>query len=292
VDLYFIYFIKNNLDKSTKENCYSGRVIIKNIYLAFIKIRLQQIFEYRGAFFSGVFAQLLFYGTSFFLTWIMVNHFKTLNGWTPYEVLFLFSLNLLSYSISAFFIFSSFINLSQLIQSGDFDTVYIKPMNPFLFLIFSNFNVGYFSHFTLSSIVMVLCIIKTGISMTVINVIMLILVLLGASLIQAAAMMFTSIPSFWLIRTNTLPVVFFSELKKFIQYPLSLYGTAVQVFFTLIIPYAFINFYPAQFFLGKKDFLIFHPVFQYLTPAVGILLFFLAYRFWLFGLKNYASTGS
>ena len=44
--------------------------------------------------------------------------------------------------------------------------------------------------------------------------------------------------------------------------------------------------------LEKNDFLMFHPVVQFLTPAVGILLAFLAYRFWLLGLKHYNSSGS
>jgi ABC-2 type transport system permease protein len=59
-----------------------------------------------------------------------------------------------------------------------------------------------------------------------------------------------------------------------------------------VLPYAFINFYPAQFILGKEDYLGFPPVLVYLTPAVGIILFVVAYQFWRVGLNHYKSTGS
>jgi ABC-2 type transport system permease protein len=279
------------MGKGQKESDYSGRLIIL-LYLRFIKLRFQSIIEYRGAFVAGVIAQIFYYAVFFSLIWIMISHFKTMNGWKPMEVMFLYALNLLSYSISACFVFLPFVNLPQLIQSGEFDAVCIKPMNPFLFLVTSNFNVAYLAHFSLSLAVMIFCIIQLKIAINWLTFFLLIIFILGAGLIQASAMLITSIPAFWIIQNTGLQSVFFFELKAFIQYPLSLYNRIIQIFFTFIIPYAFINFYPAQYFLKKNDFLMFHPSFQFLTPFVGLLLFFLAYRFWLLGLKNYQSTGS
>ncbi|KAB2846375.1 MAG: ABC transporter permease, partial [Ignavibacterium sp.] len=115
---------------------------------------------------------------------------------------------------------------------------------------------------------------------------------LSGALIQGAAFIFTSVPSFWLVQSNSLMDIFIWDLKSFIRYPISAYHRIIQVILTLIIPYAFINFYPAQYFLNKNDFLMFHPVFQYLSPLVGVLLFIFAYRFWNTGINHYKSTGS
>jgi ABC-2 type transport system permease protein len=65
----------------------------------------------------------------------------------------------------------------------------------------------------------------------------------------------------------------------------------VQVILTFILPYGFINFYPAQLFLGKDDYL-FHPSLPYATLPVGLGLFSLAYRFWRYGINRYQGTGS
>lgn len=261
------------------------------MYWEFIKIRLKRMVEYRGAFLTGAFAQTISYGTTFILMWILISKFKTLNGWKSYEVLFLYAFDLCSYALAAFFIFNLSNILPNMIQTGEFDDVLTKPLNPFVHIVCREFNIGYFTHISLSVFVFILCFKKLYISVSILKIAFLVICLLGAALIQAAGMLATTVPSFWLVQNNSLRYIFFN-VKNFIQYPVSLYNRAIQIFLTIIVPYAFINFYPAQYFLRKDDFMIFHPVFQYLTPAVGIVLLILAYRFWLLGVNSYKSTGS
>lgn len=56
---------------------------------------------------------------------------------------------------------------------------------------------------------------------------------------------------------------------------------------TWIIPYGFTSFYPASYLVGRKTGWIASA-----SPLVAAGLLFAAYRFWLFGLKHYAGTGS
>ena len=85
---------------------------------------------------------------------------------------------------------------------------------------------------------------------------------------------------------------FYYESIPFIRYPITIFPLFMQVILTYILPYAFINFFPAQYFLGKTDFSIFSPMFQYLTPLVGVVAFSISIWFWNWGLKKYQSTGS
>lgn len=262
------------------------------LYLQFIKIRLQSMIEYRATFLTGAVAQFVSYGSTFLLVWVMVNQFGTLSGWNPYEVMFLYSLNLGSYAITGYFLFNLCFRLPTLIQTGEFDEVLTKPLNPLLYIVCRDFNYGYFSHLILSIVIMTICFIKLGIVVTFLKLILLVVVILAAALIQGAALLFTSVPSFWLVRGNSLMKTFFFDVKDFIQYPISLYNKTIQIMLTFVFPYAFISFYPAQYFLEKNDFLMFHPIFQYLTPIVGVVMFVLAYGFWNLGINNYKSTGS
>lgn len=263
-----------------------------DLYLEFIKIRLQSMLEYRKAFFTGAVAQAISYTTEFLLIWVMIQKFQTIAGWSAYEVMFLYALNLLSYALAGFFLYNPCVEmLSPMLQSGEFDEVLIKPLNPLLYLSSSTFCYGYFSHVTLSAIIITLCFIKLGITMTFAKVVFLLITAFSGALIQGAAFLFTSVPSFWLVKGDSLRSFMWMS-RYFIQYPLSVYHQLIQVLLTLIIPYAFVNFYPAQYFLSKNDFLMFHPIFQYLPPVVGVLLMIGAYRFWQLGLKHYKSTGS
>ncbi|MNR23971.1 hypothetical protein D3C85_1410250 [compost metagenome] len=140
--------------------------------------------------------------------------------------------------------------------------------------------------------VIVICFKNLHIAWSPINILFLVLVLLGGALIQGAAFLFTSVPAFWITNNTALIDLFMFDLKRFVQYPISAYSKFIQVLLTLILPYAFINFYPAQFFLGKNDFLMFHPWIQFLTPVLGVILFTCALMFFYKGIKYYNSTGS
>ncbi|MCW8965871.1 MAG: ABC-2 family transporter protein, partial [Candidatus Pacearchaeota archaeon] len=125
--------------------------------------------EYRGAFLTGALAQTISYGTTFILIWIMVNKFKTLNGWQAYEILFLYAYDLCSYALAAFFTFNLSSILPVMIQTGEFDDILTKPLNPFIHIVSREFNIGYFSHISLSIFVFILCFIKLSIKLTFIK---------------------------------------------------------------------------------------------------------------------------
>jgi len=136
-----------------------------------------------------------------------------------------------------------------------------------------------------------MCFGKLGISFTFGKTIWLIVTLLGGSLIQGALNLIASIPAFWTTNNTSLQNIKWGAYE-FVRYPINIYNKFVQVFLTLVVPYAFVNFYPAQYFLSKTDYNMFGPAMQYLTPVVGIALASLAYFLWLQGLKHYKSTGS
>lgn len=260
------------------------------LYLQFIKIRLTSIVAYRGSFFAGVVAQMLSYGAGFFTTWLLVNAFHELNGWTPYEVLLLYGMNLFSYALAAFFFFDLATGIEDLVICGRLDGVLTKPVNPFLYLICNGFNVAYFSHISLALITIIISFRGLGIRLSLIMQGMLALSILGAAMIHAAALIITSVPAVWMLRVRFSEILYWG-MRDFINYPLSIYNKVVQVILTFILPYAFISFYPAQLFLGKEDHL-FHSSFPYATLPVGLGLLFLAYRFWRYGINRYQGTGT
>ena len=81
--------------------------------------------------------------------------------------------------------------------------------------------------------------------------------------------------------------VFTDGGKYLAEYPISIYKKGMIFIFTFIIPYAFINYYPLLFILGKNNNILFafSPilVFIYLIPCLIIFNI---------GLKRYSSAGS
>jgi ABC-2 type transport system permease protein len=262
------------------------------LYLQLILIQLQSMMEYRAVFLFGAVAQALAYGAHFLLIWVMVNKFDGIAGWSPYEVTLLYGLNLFSYSTAGIFCLNSFYGLGGMIRSGEFDNVLTKPLNPFLLISFRQFNYGYFSHLSLSGFVIALSWARLEIPVTGTNLLFLLVTLVSGALIQAAMFIFTGVPAFWIVRSEGLAEILMWDVGYFVRYPITVYNSGIQILLTLIVPYAFVSFYPVQFFLAKNDVCMFHPVFRFLSPVVGAAMFAAAYRFWRFGLDRYESTGS
>jgi ABC-2 type transport system permease protein len=81
-------------------------------------------------------------------------------------------------------------------------------------------------------------------------------------------------------------------LRMLNENPVSIFPRFIQIFLTAIIPFAFVSFYPAQYFLGKEDFMMFHPALQYLTPVVGLFTLCVSGLIWSRGVNRYKSSGS
>lgn len=261
------------------------------LYRRFIVVHLKTMMEYRFTFFMDMFIQVFTYVISYLGIWIILNRFHSINGWGFYEVMFLYNLNLFSYGVSGLFFWSPMLGLGGMVQSGTFDNILIRPMNPFLHLISRKFMHHFLGHLFLGTIVFIICFKNLSIEWTISKVLWFSIVMLGAVLIQSSLMIIAGTVSFWFVKSSSLVETTIYGLRRFLDYPISIYDKWVQVVLTFVIPYGFVNFYPARLFLNKTDGL-FHPSFGYGAPVVGLALFLLAYRFWCFGIKHYQSTGS
>lgn len=262
-----------------------------SLYFDFIKIKLKGMTEYPGAFWAESIAKMMGWAANLIIIYLMVYRFKNVLSWSAYEVLMLYSINATSYSLAGFLMFNAFGTLSRHIQMGTFDEMLTKPMNPFFYLCFKGFSTGYIGNLISTVTAMVVCIVKLNIPMSFINVFYLVIIIIGSTLIHSGMFMFANVPVFWIVKADAL-LSFRWALDEFIRYPISIYDRWIQVMLTFVLPIAFVNFYPVQYFLKKNDFLGFSPVLAHMTPVIGIILFALGYMFFFAGIRNYKSTGS
>lgn len=260
------------------------------LYFLFAKQTIRSEMSHRASFITGVIGQWLSYGATFATLYFMISNFGNLGGWSADEVLFLYAFNLLSYALAACIFFTPCANLSSKIRTGEFDSALTKPMTPFMHEIYNGFNFGYIGHTILSVFIIAISISKTSLTLTPINILMFLLMLISSALIQAALLIFSSSISFVTVNANPAGTIVYN-LKKFIDYPITIYGAGIQILLTVLLPVAFINFYPVCALLNSPA-SIFPDFTAFLTPLVAIFLFCLSIKTWNLGLSKYQSSGS
>jgi ABC-2 type transport system permease protein len=115
------------------------------------------------------------------------------------------------------------------------------------------------------------------------------LALLGASAIQAAGLIALGSLAFWIVRSDVAFDLYF-RLRRFLAYPLTLYGVGVLWLLTLVVPLAFVNFYPAALILGK-DPTIPPSAIGWVAPVVGLAAVLLSNRLFSAGVSAYQGAG-
>ncbi len=260
-----------------------------SVFWQFVRLRMKERMEYRAAYVLGIVAQIWGYSAQYLAVWLLLHRFRAIHGWSWPQIAFLYSLDLFTYALGAAFTFSPMTELEQMVEQGTFDGVLVQPTNPYIYLTARMYNLGYLAHVILSGVVLVWAIGQLSIHWTVLTVLYLFLVLVSGVLLQAAAFTLLGAGAFIFVRTKFLFSLYYS-FKTFISYPVSVYGTFVQVLLTAVIPLAFINFYPATILLSK-DGQLFPGWVGWLAPLIGPLMFLMAYKVWMYGVDKYQSAG-
>jgi ABC-2 type transport system permease protein len=264
------------------------------LYARFLRVYMKAQLEYRFSFFGDVFVNMMTFVTLYLSFWVLFRAFQNINGWTYWEVVFLYNLNLITYAISSLFFWAPMKNLENMVRSGEFDHFLTRPLRPLTVLVFRQFQHTFIGHIIVSIVVFVLCTFQLNIHWSWSSVLFIILSVIGGSFIQAGIIIIAGSSAFWVVRSTAIVDISIYAIRNYINYPISIYGRSIQLFLTFLIPYAFVNFYPAAAFLNKDEGFAgsFQNLYQYSSLIIGALLFIIALLVFQKGVKRYESSGS
>ena len=171
------------------------------------------------------------------------------------------------------------------IRNGEFDKILLRPVHPIISIIGSTKEFVAFGYLVLGLVMTVSMFIELAIPVTVALIIKLIVFsICGAAIIGAINTIF-SITSFWTHRSNEI-IWSFDRIYTFAQYPIDIYSNFIKVLITIVLPFAFVAYYPTMNYLGMDKYML------YLSPLIAIVLWIIAVKIWDMALKKYRSTGT
>ncbi len=218
---------------------------------------------------------------------VLFSKIRALDGWSFEQVLFIYGFSLLPLGLFNLISVNFYGFADKYIIGGKFDRVLLRPVNTLVQVMFESFNVSGLNEIILGTAVMVYAGMKLNLDFGVADVFALLVLVPSASLVYTGVFLAITAVSFWHEdRMGLAPPVY--NIIRFSRYPLSIYSLPVRVFLTYVLPFAWVAYYPATWFIGGEKL----PGIALLTVPVSLVVFLGAVWVWHRGAANYASTGS
>lgn len=219
---------------------------------------------------------------------LVFQQVPSIQGWSYAEALLIYGLAHAAFGLS--FVFGA--NLlwlpSRYIVEGHLDRVLIRPLNPYLQMLFEEFSAEDLLFTVMGFAVVRYALGLLGHPFDLPTFALLVLMVLSASLAWIGMLTIAGSCSFWFKDRGTLIWPLIETADQVGRYPLTIYPTGMRWILTGLIPIGFLGFFPAQAFLGRPEW----AWSVWMTPVMGVGLALAGYAMFRLGLRTYESAGS
>jgi ABC-2 type transport system permease protein len=260
------------------------------LYFRLIRLALQARLQYRADFLTGIIGVIVMNAVTVSLIGIMVSRFRHLNGWTMWQMVFLYCLWLLGHSLYSFF-FWHIRALEEYLVEGTFDQFLMRPASPFIMFIGREVQYMGIADLTFATLGLSLAYQNLHLQWNGTQWLFFGAAVIAGTLIETTLSLMIACISFWTGRSRRASQLLM-RLNVMVQYyPVDIFGYVFRVIVTGLIPVAFMNYYPALMLLGRLDPHSPWGWLSYMSPVVALMLALLAAGIWHMGLQRYSSSG-
>lgn len=262
-----------------------------NAYLQYWRINLLTMLEYRANFVMWFGFTLVYHGVAIGALYVTMRQFPSMNGWDFRQMFFLYALWMAGHELHNA-VFFNVVSVPEFVREGRFDRFLVRPLDT-LFQVLTVPQQTVPDGFIIAIVTLAVATFAAGVRVDWLYALFIPLVIVGGALIDLGISLTIATVSFWFVRVDTLRWAVMSLEQDFTRYPISIYARGVRLVLTFIFPFAFMNYFPATFFLQKAESgLHLNPAIGLLTPAIGAAWLVVSYLFWQVGLNRYQGTGS
>lgn len=256
------------------------------LWLRYAAMRAKVRLAYRGDFALHALGDLLVACVAVVFLASLFSHIPHIRGWTFHQILFLWGMGEVSTGLF-FVLFQGLWALNQqYLLRGEMDRVLLRPLDPYGQVMTDHLNLEDLP-IVLLGLVMIAWSLPGLPAFSLGQWLLLPLFLVSGVFVLAGTLtLFTCLGFVVHHRGTAIGVVY--QASAFNRYPLDIFPRPLQRLLTWVLPFAFIAFFPASWYLGRTEWLTFAAA----QPVVGFGLFFGARWLWDRALGRYRSPGS
>lgn len=265
--------------KKIKRYCRLYRVLVSQ----FLKTILQSKVDFLMGLFGFFFTQ--FMGIAFL--YLVFEQIPSLQGWTLDQLIFIYGFAQIPRGIDHLFTDNIWMVAWWLVIDGDFDRYMLRPMNVFFQVICEKLQPDALGELLVGIILVVMSLSKGILAVDAVHIALFFVSIIAGAVIYTSIKLFFATIAFWVKQSGPFLQVAY-EMSNFAKYPTEIYGKAVQFIITWVIPFAFVAYLPASYFLMGRSALSTIGV----ECVIAVVLWVIAYSFFQYGTTKYESAGN
>jgi len=256
------------------------------LYFRFLGQQMKAILAYEADFVILLFAAVIIQIVGFAFIWTIFQRIPSINGWTLWQVLMMYSLIFITEGVVSLF-FEGTWRLGWLVYSGQFDQMLVRPVSPIVQVLAGAVGFNGLGNIVTGGILFAVSLSNVHTEWTLGRVAMIPVLVISGAMIRIALTLGAASSAFWVRNPFSMVPMFIHQMGEFAKYPITIYSVAVQAVIVVAVPFAFISFFPTAFLFGMDAWSL--P--GMLTPLVAVYCLIMAVSIFRHGMKNYESSG-
>ncbi len=258
------------------------RVLIGQFFKVVLQSKVDFLMGLFGFFFTQVSGILFLY-----LVFRQIPH---LQGWSLEQLIFIYGFAQIPRGIDHLFTDNIWLVAWRLVINGDFDRYMLRPMNVFFQVIAEKLQPDALGELLVGSILVIYSSLRGVAFWSAEKILLFIVSVFAGALIYTSIKLFFASFSFWIKRSGPF-LQFAYELADFAKYPTDIYSKGIRFVITWVIPFAFVAYLPASYFLGVSGQMGGCGVIA-IECVIAAVFWLVAYGVFCAGIRRYESAGN
>lgn len=245
---------------------------------------LEAELEYRLNFAIAAFSSIVNLAGSVFTLFLFYRQGYVFRGWSWQEAMIVLGLFTFLQGFSATFLIANLNRIVEQVQQGTLDFVLLKPISSQFWLSTRTISPWGLPDLFFGTILIFYA--GNQLKLSIFNYLVAVLPISFGLIILYSLWFILGATSIWFVKIYNVTEVLRGLLEAG-RYPMAAYPVGYRVFFTFVVPVAFLTTIPAEAMLGRSQ-----TTWILGAGVLAIALFLAAQWFWRFALKFYTSASS
>lgn len=264
-------------------------------YLRLYKVLITQFFKVimqsKVDFLMGLLGFFLTQTLGIAFLYLVFDQIQLLNGWSLEQLIFIYGFAQIPRGLDHLLTDNIWLVAWRWVVNGDIDRYMLRPMNILFQIISEKLQPDALGELLIGGILVARSISKGIIDINITNIILFLLSIVAGAIIYTSVKLFFASLAFWIKMSGPF-VQFAYQMADFAKYPTEIYTKCIRFIITWVIPFAFVAYLPASYFLGVKNAFGIGGHIISIEWMMAIILGIIAYCMFCKGLTVYESAGN